>query len=91
MLKGKCIEFKGRKDRGYGKVWYKGKDWSAHRFVYTHAFGPIPKKMCVCHHCDNRAFINPDHLFLGTVLDNNRGMTRKDRVLINMGLGNPIS
>lgn len=52
----------------------------AHRAAYTLEYGPIPKGLMVCHHCDNPPCCRPDHLFLGTSADNLHDARRKGRL-----------
>lgn len=70
---GKCTP------RGYGKVVIRQIIFLAHRMSYVLTNGQIPRGLCVCHHCDVRSCVNPNHLWLGTNLDNARDMVAKGR------------
>jgi hypothetical protein len=69
----------GKIKRGYGRFRLNGKLVLAHRIAYQDLVGPIPEGLFVCHHCDNLSCVNPEHLFLGTVVDNVDDMMRKGR------------
>lgn len=64
---------------GYIGVHVKGKQRYAHRLSWIAHNGPIPKGLQVCHKCDVRNCINPEHLFLGTPKQNMDDKTSKGR------------
>lgn len=79
------------KKEGYGNAWWNNKNEIAHRLSWICYQGHIPNELNVLHKCDNRKCINPDHLFLGTSLDNNRDRKRKGRNANTKGERNPFA
>ena len=75
-----CWEFLGsRRQDGYGRVKIAGRTIRAHRLAHEAWVGPIPEGAVVMHSCDNPPCINPEHLSVGTVADNDHDRDRKGR------------
>lgn len=81
---GDCWTYTGFTRLGYGMVQYKKDDgkWTsmgAHRYSLWISTGQHPGDKFVCHRCDNRLCVRPEHLFLGTHQDNVNDMLSKQR------------
>lgn len=69
-------------DHGYGSFALDGyKVIRAHRASWRLHRGEIPTGYSVCHRCDRRHCVNPDHLFLGTAADNAHDRDAKGRAM----------
>jgi hypothetical protein len=66
-------------EHGYGYLSIESRSVLAHRYSYQLHSGAIPSSMGVLHKCDNPPCVNPEHLFLGTQLDNGIDMIVKGR------------
>jgi HNH endonuclease len=67
-----CMRVGSRRDGSRALV-------STHRAAWEAFVGPIPLGLYVCHRCDQRVCLNPDHLFLGSHRDNMADMAAKGR------------
>jgi hypothetical protein len=67
------------RDTGYGQLHLHGQNLLAHRVAWTNRHGPIPKGMNLCHRCDERRCINPDHLFVASQSVNMTDHAQKKR------------
>lgn len=77
---GACWIWKGGIDwDGYGKFQYLGRNQHAHRVSYQLKNGDIPAGTVVRHSCDVRLCVNPEHLIIGTHVDNVRDRQQRNR------------
>ena len=63
----------------------EGRAKMCHRLAYEFKFGPIPEGMQALHKCDNPKCCNPDHIFIGTPMDNVADCIQKGRRRIPKG------
>lgn len=72
-------------ERGYGQLNVrgegeaKGRPRRAHVLSWSFINGPVPAGMLVLHHCDVRACVRPEHLYLGTPADNMADCVKRGR------------
>lgn len=78
-----CWIWKGtrmhKKNFNYGVFKVYGKQTLAHRVSYALYKEEIPDGMFVLHSCDNPPCVNPNHLRIGTIKDNNRDRSIRGR------------
>lgn len=74
-----CWGWTGAKSEGYGIVSVDGRSTGLHRVSYTINVGPIPEGLFVLHKCNNPVCCRPDHLRVGTALDNAADMVASGR------------
>ena len=68
-----CWLWAGRiSPKGYGLYGRAGKTRQAHRISYEKTTGEVPVGKFVLHKCGYPNCVNPAHLYIGTLKDNNR-------------------
>lgn len=85
-----CLEWQGPMgNSGYGQTKWRRVYFSAHKFSWTLHKGAVPDGLFVCHRCNNKRCVDPDHLYLGTQSQNTQDAIASG--LIKTGERHPLS
>lgn len=79
-----CWEWRGTITfSGYGVISWKKKQHKATKISYWLTYGQMAnweeKSEILCHHCDHRICVNPEHIYIGTNKSNNRDKVSRKR------------
>jgi predicted XRE-type DNA-binding protein len=78
-----CWEWTAHFSGGYGRLRiFRDGSWryaNANRLSWEIHYSEIPDGLFVCHKCDNMKCVNPEHLFIGSQLDNMKDCSNKGR------------
>lgn len=72
--------------KGAGDFYWNSVRLTSYRASWLIHYGWLPTNRFICHTCDNRRCVNPDHLFVGDAMANNRDMHQKGRGVIRSKL-----
>ena len=75
-----CLNWTGALNSNeYGRIRIQKRMFYTHRLAYVLFIGNISDNLSILHKCDNPRCINPEHLFIGTLLDNSHDSRTKGR------------
>ncbi len=83
-----CIEWRGSKVKGYGRIRYQKKSIGVHRLALMLATNEMPETLYALHSCDNPACINVEHLRWGSQAENMADSVGRNRRADKSGVNN---
>lgn len=74
---------------GYGRAKRPSGMWQAHRLAWLYTHGRIPRDLDVLHRCDVKLCVSPQHLYLGTDIENSQDRIDRGRANAPRGEASP--
>lgn len=65
---------------GYSRIKFNGKKIAGHRASYISFVGKIKSGAMICHRCDNKRCVNPEHLYAGDASSNMKDAYERGRL-----------